>query len=152
MENKRLNVLLAFVLLVALQSCGEEIARLPINQLASEADPAAQEVTLDLQEGDEVFFWSDMELEYEGDLTLRFHVHINKNGGNYKSLEINPFEKSLTVGEVKTSIGDQTSWSFTGKNSHIKIEEDASYTFRSYLIASESDNLKLHKAELVLKK
>lgn len=152
MKKKTSLFLLSFCTFLLLQSCGEEIARLPINQISNEANQGAKEVTLELKQGEEIAFWSDMDLEWEGQIALIFHVHITKNGHNYKSLEINPFEKNVTVGEIKTSFGDKTSWSFSGKNSHIKIEEDANYTFRSYLIGSENPSLNLKKAELVLKK
>jgi len=46
----------------------------------------------------------------------------------------------------------KTNWSFSGKNSEIKIEEDGYYTFKGILVASENETLKVTKAEIVLKK
>jgi hypothetical protein len=47
---------------------------------------------------------------------------------------------------------DKTSWSFSGKNSQMKIEEDGKYTFKGILVASENPSLKVTKAEIVFKK
>ncbi|WP_254160693.1 hypothetical protein [Chryseosolibacter histidini] len=47
---------------------------------------------------------------------------------------------------------DKTSWSFSGKNSEIKIEEDAQYTFKGILVASDNPSLKVTKAEVFFRK
>lgn len=131
---------------------GKEVGRLQINQLSSEGNLVVKETTLDLKKDDEIAIWSDMDIEYEGDVDLRFRVEILKNGEKMGGFEIDPTKKNITTGEVKTTLMDKTSWSFSGKNSEITIEEDAQYTFKGILVASENPSLKVTKAEVFFRK
>ena len=150
----RLVTLLMLALLAASCSAitGEEIARLKINAVSSSGNFIDDEVTLALKKGDEIALWSDIDMEYDGDVNLRFRIKMFKDGTKTSELEIDPTKKNITIGEVKTKIRNNTKWSFSGKNSEIKIEEDGNYTLKSILVASKNPSLKVNKAELVLKK
>lgn len=151
---KKLVKLLALSLV--LTACdaliGKEVGRLEINQLSSEGNLVVKETTLDLRKDDELAIWSDMDIEYEGDVALRFRVEIWKNGEKMGGFEVDPTDKKITMGELKTTVMDKTNWSFTGKNSELTIEEDAQYTFKGILVASENPSLKVTRAEMVFKK
>lgn len=144
------------LLLIFLIGCsaitGEEVARLPINEISTENNLVVKEVSLDLKKDEEIAFWSDIDMEYEGDASLRFRVEVLKNGEDFGGFEIDPTDKSMTLGEVRTTIMDKTDWSFSGKNSEVKIEEDGKYTFKAILVSSDNPSLKIEKAELVIKK
>lgn len=132
---------------------GEEVARLSINQVSKDdKNLIVKEASVDLKKGEEIAIWSEMDIEYEGDVALRFKMEVLKNGENIGGLEIDPTDKNITIGEVRTSLMGKTDWSFTGKNSEITIEEDGNYTFKGILVASENTTLKVMKAEIVLKK
>lgn len=131
---------------------GEEVGRLEINELSPENNLVIKEATLDLKKGDEIGLWSDIDIEYEGNIVLRFRIGIDRNGEKYGGLEIDPMDKSITIGELKTSIMGKTNWRFVGKNSKIKIEEDGEYTFKGLLVASDNPSLNIGKAEIILKK
>lgn len=131
---------------------GEEIARLKINKVSIQGNFVAKDVTLDLKKGDELSFWSDMDIAYEGEATLEFKVKIFKNQTKVAQFEIDPTKKKLTIGEVKTAVMGKTKWSFFGKNHEFVIEEDGAYRISSILVASKNPSLKVTKAELVLKK
>ncbi|MDC1162592.1 hypothetical protein OAT18_04040 [Tenacibaculum sp.] len=152
-----LSTLILLASLTLLTGCdaltGKEVARLSINQVSTDDNNLIiKETSLDLKNGEEIAIWSDMDIKYEGDVDLRFKIEVLKNGENFGGLEIDPTEKNITIGEVKTSLMGKTDWSFFGKNSEIKIEEDANYTFKAILVSSESTTLKITKAEIVLKK
>jgi len=153
---KNLKILVFAVTFVLLFSgcnalIGEEIARLKINKVSANANAIVKESTVNLKKGDEIALWSDMDLEYDGNVNLRFRIKMYKNGTKTSELEIDPMKKNLSIGEVKSKIKRTTKWSFLGKNSAIKIEEDASYTFKGILVASKNASLKINKAELILK-
>lgn len=145
-----------FAIALVLAGCdalmGKEVGRLQINQLSSEENLVVKETTLDLKRDEEIAIWSDMDVEYEGDVALRFRVEVEKDGNKLSAFEIDPTEKNITIGEVKTTWMDKTNWSFNGKNSTYKIEEDGKYTFRGILVASDNPTLKVTKAEIVFKK
>jgi len=144
------------ILTLFLISCsaltGEEIARLQINRVSANNNITAKEVMLDLNKGDEIAFWSDMDMEYDGVLQIRFKVKIFNGRTKVFEFDIDPTNKNITLGELKSTIMDKTKWSFSGKNHVLTIEEDASYRVSSILVASENPSLKITKAELVIKK
>jgi hypothetical protein len=131
---------------------GEEVGRLAINKVSSEGNLVSQETSVDLNVNDEIVLWSEMDMEYEGNVALRFRVSIEKDGKPYRSLEIDPTEKDLTIGESKTSINGKTSWSFAGQNAIFNVPEDGTYTFKAILVSTENSSLVVNKAELVLKR
>ncbi|WP_417859351.1 hypothetical protein [Xanthomarina gelatinilytica] len=142
--------------LLFLLSCNsilkKEVGRLKINKLSTESNLVIEQTELNLKKDDDIKVWSDIDIEYEGDVTLMFRIEILKDDENLGVLEVDPMEKSVTIGELKTSIMGKTNWSFTGKNSNITIEEDGIYTFRGLLVSSENPSLTITKAEIVLKK
>jgi hypothetical protein len=147
---------LTILTLLLLSGCsaltGEEVGRLAINQLSSADNLIKKEASVVLKPGDEIAFWSEMDMEYEGEPTIRFRISITKDGKDLGSMEVDPRKKDMTLGEVKTSIGDKTSWSFSGRGAIIPITEEGNYTFEAILLASDNPTLVIKKAELVLKK
>lgn len=144
--------LLALVVIACDAITGTEVARLPVNALTTEDTTFVKEVTLDLKRGDEIVFWSDMDIAYEGDVALRFRVQLSKDSVVTGNLEIDPTDKNVTLGETKVSVNNKTTWSFTGRNAKVLIDDNGRYTFKTYLEASDNPTLKIIKAELVIKK
>ena len=151
---KRLSAI--FILSLLLVNCsaltGEEIGRLQINELSTEDNLIAKEITIDLKKDDEIAIWSDMDYAYEDDSFLIFKIEILKDGVAFDALEIDPTDKNITINEIITSTFNKTKSSFLGKNSEIKIEEDGAYTFKGFLISAGNSELEIIKAEIVLKK
>ena len=154
--KKIFSTLITGLTILVLSGCsaltGEEIARLTINKISTDDNIIVKETSLDLKKGEEIAIWSDMDIQYEGNVALRFRMEILKNGEKFGGLELDPTDKNITIGEVKTSLMGETDWSFSGKNSEIKIEEDGKYTFKGILVASKNPTLIVNKAEIVLKK
>ena len=152
---KKLFIIIALPLFLA--NCraltGEEIARLEINKVSTGKDNMFNDRTiLELKKNDEIMFWSDMDIAYKGATELRFKVGIFKDGALIKKIEIDPTKKNITLGEAKTEVMGKTNWSFLGKNTELKIEEDGKYGISAILTATNNSNLKVTKAELVVKK
>lgn len=152
---KKLFIIIALHLFLANCSAltGEEIARLEINKVSTGKDNMFNDRTiLELKKDDDIMFWSDMDIAYEGATELRFKVGIFKDGALIKKMEIDPTKKNITLGEAKTEVMGKTNWSFLGKNTELKIEEDGKYGISAILTATNNSNLKVTKAELVIKK
>ncbi|WBA42884.1 hypothetical protein [Hymenobacter canadensis] len=153
---KSVKLVTILLLAMSLSACdtlfGKEIARLPINALSTPGNEAFREVSLPLKKDDAIAIWSDMDLSYQGEAPVRFQVLILKNGAAFQQAELDPTDKNVSVGEVKTTINGKTKWSFSGKNSEVTIPENATYTFKARLVAADNPTLKITKAELVLKK
>lgn len=96
---------------------GEEVGRLKINELSPEkSKEVIKETTLDLKKGDEIGIWSDIDIEYQDNILLRFRIGVTKDGKQHGRFEIDPTEKSIKIGEFKSTIMGKTNWSFVGKN------------------------------------
>ncbi|UOX32520.1 hypothetical protein LXD69_10700 [Flavobacterium sediminilitoris] len=152
---KKITILLFSLL--TLMSCdlltGEEIARLSINKVStSEQNIFEKETNLNLKKDEEIAFWSEMDLEYLNEAHFQFRFRIYRNDEPYGILEFNPTEKNVTIGEVKTTIGDETKWHFTGKNKTLKIKEDGNYTFKGILKTTKNPSIKVNKAIVIIKK
>jgi len=150
------KILSLFIIQILLFGCstltGEEIGRLPINEISVGNNLVLKQTTLELSKGDEIAIWSDVDFEYEGDATLIFKMGILKNGKLYRELEFDPTDKNLSIGELKSTMNNKTVWSFVGKNSKILIDENGTYTFKGMLDSSINPSLKVKKAEIILKK
>ncbi|QJX48527.1 hypothetical protein HMJ29_17030 [Hymenobacter taeanensis] len=144
------------LLVPPLSSCdavfGKEIARLPINAISTQGHEVVREVSVQLKKDENIAVWSDMDMAYEGEAPVQFQVEMLKDGKAFNQLAIDPTDKNITIGEVKTSINGKTNWRFSGKNAAFTVPENATYLFRARLVAADNPSLKIEKAELVLKK
>jgi hypothetical protein len=141
-----------FLLIGCSALTGEEVGRLSINQISSEDVLIKKEASVTLEPADEIAIWADMDMEYEGEVTILFRISITKDGKGMGGLEVDPREKDMTMNEVRTTIGDKTTWRFFGRGAVVPISEAGTYKFEAILVASENTSLKIKKAELVLKK
>lgn len=140
-----------------LSSCsammGEELARMPVNKITvTEDEVFAKEATLDLKKGQEIAFWSEIDLESEGDLALEFRVQVWKDNEQIELLNVYPFQGNITMNESKVEFGGQLNWSFSKKNATWKCPDTGSYKFSAILVSNGNEKLKLNKAELVIRK
>ncbi|PQJ32786.1 hypothetical protein BST92_13040 [Nonlabens arenilitoris] len=152
---KKLIVLI--ILTITLIGCdsitGEEIGRLSINEVSTGNDnKILKEFTVDLKKGDEIGLWSEMDMKYTGEVTLTFKLTMFKNSKRIATIDIDPTDKYITIGEIQKSINGKTDWSFLGKNTSLTIDDDATYTFKGILIATNNPTLQINQAEVVFKR
>lgn len=151
---KKLIPILVFI--ITLFGCstltGEEIGRLEINTVSTEGNLIIKETVLDLKKGETIAIWSEMDMKYEGEINLMFKIQVFKNEKELGVFEIDPTDKKITIGEIKTSVMGKTNWSFSGKNTQFTIKDDGEYTFKGILVASNNPSLEIEKAEIILKK
>ena len=151
--NLLLIVLISFSTIQCSGLLGEEEALLPINAVSvDDNNLIVKEATLKLDSGTVISFWSEMDMEYEGDMGFEFRIEVIKGDEQVAYIEIDPTDKNISLNEVFTEINNKTNWRFTWKNGEYNIPETGTYTFKSILIASPNESLKLEKAELILKK
>jgi hypothetical protein len=147
--------LILLIVLVSHAGCdaltGEEVARLSINEVSSAANPVSKETSIDLKKGEEIAIRSDMDIEDEGDLGMRFRIQVLRDGTQTDLIEIDPTDMRITLGEFRTTVMDKTEWSFSGRNTVLEIQEDGHYTFKGMFVASENPTLKVNKAEIFFK-
>ncbi len=150
---KHVLTFLAFpLLLTACGMFGEEVGRLPVNEASTSENGDRKEITLNLKKGDEITIWSDMDLEFDGNVSLMFKVEVLKDDKAHLFIDFDPTDVNVTLGEYESIVGNHTNWSYEGKNTTFPIEEDGAYTFKAILLNTATPSLKLKKAELIFKK
>lgn len=155
-QSRSLSFILTLVLLLSVNGCsalfGEEIGRVHALQEGQDFDAELNEVVLDLKKGDEIGIWSEMDMHYEGQVGIEIALGIWVDESILQEISFDPRDKNPSLMEVKTSLGNTTDWSFSGKHGTVKIEQDGSYLFRAVLKTSGGSNLKFDVADVVLKK
>ena len=148
------NLISIIICAVTLTSCGimgEEIGRVSFKE-TSNYQLHIKETTLDLKKGEKISFWTDTDIEYEGELALVYILEIWQDTIKVGDFELNALKTNPTMMEVKTQLGNKTSWSYQGKMDFLKVENNGEFTFKAVIKSSENSTLKLNKADLVFKK
>lgn len=131
---------------------GEEIGRIKINALSKTENMIIKEIILDLNQPEVLAIWSEMDIEYEDNVFLRFKLQVIKDGDSKHVLEIDPFVKEISFNEKKYTNDDKTTWEFSGKHDEINFEEKGRYIVKAFLVSSDNPTLKINKAEIVIRR
>ncbi|SFU39219.1 hypothetical protein SAMN05216480_102197 [Pustulibacterium marinum] len=151
-----LNKFFTIMLLLFLAGCGKEnelkeLARLPIKEISRQGFKT-EETHLDLKKGEEVIFYTDLDVHYKDELVLGYLVEI-KNGEESKGIiRLEAIEEAEFVEAVKSSVSDTIYRKLTKEIGSYEVEEDGNYLFRAALMSSPNFTLKIDKADLILKK
>jgi hypothetical protein len=141
--------------LAGLISCdaltGKEVGRNTFAGVSTPEKMAYQRMKLKLAKGEKIQFWADMAIAYDGPLELEFFVQLPKTLG-LPSQRLDPLHTSLTVGEVKTVVGEHTTRSFSGRMGSFEAPAAGEYDFGTLLLSSGNPTLQIQKANLVFKK
>jgi len=115
---------------ITLTSCGKligkEVCLLEVNKISTPENMHIGTCTLVMEAGEKVTLWSKMNIEYTGDPSMRFNVEVLRDGHAFKKFEIDPTESNLTIGSVRSEIGNKVKWKFSKKHGSV-IAEGASF-------------------------
>jgi hypothetical protein len=128
-------------------ACGTEVGRVP---LTSEGTGT---FTGDLKAG-EVSFWTDIDIEYEGDAALTYDVTLEQGGKSVGKTTCNPLARlSTRVSWVETNIGSKHSRRGKGKMDCSATVPAAGPTTAKVTLkfGAKPEAVNLKKADLVLK-
>lgn len=153
--KKILLFLCAFSILFIL-SCAalsaKEIGRVPFSSASTSQNPEWKSITLDLKKDEMLWFWTDMDVEYDEDLVIEYAVQTIRGKDTLGYIKLEPFKKNVTLNEEKTTLIGHTNWHFNGQMDALKVKETGTYIFRVVLIAEPNTSIKLKRGDLVLKK
>lgn len=130
----------------------KEAGRLSFKNPSGSIMPEWKKTDLHLKQGEILRFWADMDLVYDGAVDLSYRVKLVKGADTLVETDLNPFEKNVTVNEVKTTVMGKTSWRFSGQMHTLEIKESGTYRVLATFYSSLNNRMKLNKADLVLKK
>lgn len=153
---KQINLILITAVVITIAACAalssKEIGRLSFTKPFDDVRPEWKKMRLSLKQGEILRFWADMDLEYTGSVDMIYSIRLVRGTDTLVVPDLNPFEKKITVGEVKTTVMGKTKWSFSGQMHTIGVKEDGKYTVLARFSSSLNNSLKLRKADLVFKK
>lgn len=149
---KKIFIILAGMIVTGCDAImGEEVARFPM-ELSEDDALSVEELQLALKKGDNLAFWTEMDVEFENELELVYVVGVWKDSVKQGEYKLDALKTNPRMMEVKTTFGNKTSWSYTGKMDNLEVPDDGIYHFKMVLMSSGNPTLSLKKAELVLKK
>jgi hypothetical protein len=140
----RLSIL---ALTVALAACGKEAGRVPF------AAEGAQNATMSLNKG-EVSFWTDIDVEYQGDAALAYTVTLVQNGAPAAQVTCDPLGRLPVKSTwVETNVGASHSRRGNGKMScSATLPNGGPTEVRATLaFAKKPQTFSLKRADLVVK-
>ncbi len=157
--------LVSVLLAGSLSSCnmmgGDEVGRIPFNKaVGSEIELTLETFnsgfkaqSLDLVTGDVVSLWTDLDIEYEGELKMDYIVYVISSANDtVESLQALPLEVNVSVRSVETTFGNKHAKKHLGKMSTLEIKEEGTYSFSAVLRSAVNKTLVIEKADLVLRK
>jgi hypothetical protein len=127
--------------------CGKEVGRVSLSS-AHEG-----ESKIDLKAG-EVAFWTDIDIEWEGNVTARYEIDLEQNGSKVATTTCNPLGPlKVKLGWVETHLSGRHSRRGRGKmDCAVQLEKGGPTVVHTKLsLSSQPASLKLAKADLVLK-
>lgn len=130
---------------------GDEIGRVAFDQ-RSQDELDFKEITVQIQDGEVVEFWTAIDIEYENALDFYFGVEVWLEDEGQAVFQMDALKTNPTMKAVSTSFGNKTSTSHTGKMNFVTIEKGGEYTFKVWLNTSMNPILTVHQAELILTK
>lgn len=141
----RAGTLLALTALVV--GCGKEVGRIPLS------GEATSKATMTLAAG-EVDFWTDLDLEFEGDAGLEYRVVLVQDDAPVTTTICDPLGRlSVKKRWLETDIGGSHARRGEGKMAcSVKLAKGGPTTVEATLVASRRpSSLKIAKADLVAK-
>jgi hypothetical protein len=139
--------LLLLSLCLAVSACGKEAGRI---RLPAEGSGAAVVVL----EAGEVSFWTDLDIQYEGDAKLEYVIDLFQKGSSVGKATCNPLgQLPAKTGWVETNIGSSHSRRGNGKmECSAKLAADGETMVKTTLaFGTKPKTVTLKKADLVIK-
>lgn len=143
----RSTYVLVVLAALALSGCGKEAGRVAF------AAEGAGEASMQLKAG-EVSFWTDIDLEFEGDSALAYKVDLVQNGASVGSTVCNPLgDLPMKTGWVSTDLGSSHSRRGNGKmRCDVQLAKEGATTIKANLTwTPKPAKATLKKADLVIK-
>ncbi len=145
--HKTVSVAILSIAALSLAACGKELGRVPF------ASEGAREATVNLNAG-EVAFWTDLDVEYQGEAALEYRVDLLQGGASIGTAICNPLgHLPVKSGWVETNIGSNHSRRGNGKmECSTKIAKGGPTTVKATLaLKQKPQTITLKKADLVVK-
>jgi len=142
----------------------EEVDIINIEELttSSEELKVYKSKTIKIDSGDKIYFWSELDMEYEGNLNLSFQVQIvNDKGENLMLIEMDALDIDTRVMCVETTLNSKTNYSCTGRIHNfispenmdfLEFEDSGEYSFNVIMLANSYEKIDIKKSKLILKK
>lgn len=89
--------------------CGNEVGRI------SFSTPGNATTTATLDNSKDVEFWTELDVEWEHDVVLTYHIELEQESKQVARAVCNPLDVSTTLMSVTTDVGSKHTRSYTGK-------------------------------------
>lgn len=155
-------VILSSLTMLSLAGCNvlsqEELARLEVPLINDITDPTFTSANLSIHEGDTIYLWTDVDLEFIGKIDMVYLVRITGPQGEINKYEIRPLDedrRTVTMNNRRITINDRTEWSFSSYYYSFYADQSGEYLFEVTLVVNEISQAAMYtinQSDLVLKR
>jgi len=147
--------------LASFMSGGEEFARMSFDKAVGSSteitqvafDNGFKSQTFELEAGDQITLYTDIDIEYEGSILLDFlTVMVSEDNDTVHVSQTIPNDSELATRHTSKTFGSKKSESFKTKIGRFKIPENNTYFLKSIFRSSINKSLTLSKADVVVMK
>jgi hypothetical protein len=92
-----------------LAGCGKEVGRIDFTE------PGSRSVTVSLDAGEEVAFWTDLDVEFRGATRLSYAIVLRQDGKEVARANCDALDVSVEMMSKTITVDDQISTSYEGK-------------------------------------
>jgi hypothetical protein len=155
------------IITVLSNSCAfvqEEVDIIDIEELTNSSEELKiyKSKTVNINSGDKLYFWSELDMEYEGNVNLYFQVEIaNDKGESLMLIEMDALDIDTRVMCIETTSNNKTNYSCTGRIHNftspeemdfVEFEDSGEYSFNVIMFANSYEKIDIKKSKLILKK
>jgi hypothetical protein len=135
--------------LVATVGCGKEIARIPLHDVGS------GKAIVDLDAGQKLSFWTQLDVAYSGSLGARYHIELSDaNGGTVGNVTCDPLDVTVRLRSYRNNLGQSKADRYQGKmrDCALSAQGAGTYTVRTTLaMPTRPAQMTLNDISLVIK-
>lgn len=163
-QQKFLFFSIVLLLLLYLTGCTvstaqhEALAHLEVSPIVDLDNPKFNGVELELEQGDTIYLWSEMDVEFSGKVDFIYLVRVTDPRGKITRYEMHHMEgglRSETLNQQSISLNGRTSWSFSNQHYTYHGEHDGAYLFEAALFVDPRSNgaiFSTNQSDLILKR
>jgi hypothetical protein len=95
--------------------CGKEVARVSFTDNGNLTTPIVTTTTAVLDSSKDVDFWTELDVAWEGDIVLQYHIQLEQAGKPIAGAVCNPLDVSTKIKALSTDIGQSHTRAYSGK-------------------------------------
>lgn len=158
---KHLRFFLLVIISFSFLGCAREIGRIKFRDINTKGidfkhtgynSLGTNEILLDIKKGKRITFWTDVNVEFEGNLDIVYNLDIIIGDSIY-TFGLTPMKDlSIEMKEIKLTLGNKTKWSYIAKMyGNFDSKVSGKLKLKAVLASNPNNNARIKMADIVFK-